>query len=476
MKSKNYLVLLCLLGLALASCTGNAALIKASEEGDIFKAETSIAQGANVNSRDRLGNTALHYAVARNHDPIIMLLAEYGADLNIPNSQGNTVLHTLLIENQAEEKTKNTLIQYFLGKRADINYQNNEGKSPFQLVLESKNWALLNQFFSFEQEPLLNFTLDRGDFKNITPLTFVMLEGKWDLAVFFLGKTPDINQIDGSGFNPLHLSLILGKLDFLQLTLEKGADINQKTIQGWTVLDLVLQSEKLTPGQKLEQAKKFLAYAVNPDNTDSENIPTLYWALRFADDKLLELLLSQENLLKEEYFNLSNPKNILPLLTKRKQTKFLNQFLNNLVISDENRFKFNGLALNLALAGNIEALKILSGKGLPLHQQKTLERISLLHAALINKNNPVILYLLNNGEFDLSQTIHHNSKMGYAGMAPLHLAILSENLESLNLLLKKNASIEQKVDSGPYQGKTPLELAELTKNRAIIRAIKNKMK
>lgn len=474
MKNNIFLVLICLL--ALISCTGNSALLKASQEGDIFKAETSIAQGANVNSRDRLGNTALHYAVAGNHDPIIMLLAEYGADLNIANYQGNTVLHTLLLENQAEEKVKNTLLQYFLGKRADINQKNQAGKSPFHLVLESKNWSLVNLFFSFEQEPELNFTLDRGDLKNITPLSFTMLEGKWDLAFFFLGKTPDINQLDGSGFSPLHLALILGKLDFLQLALEKGADINQKTVQGWTVLDLLIQSDKLSPAQKLEQAKKFLIFGVNPDNTDSEKIPTLYWALRFADDKLLELILSQENLLKDEYFNLSNPKSILPLLTKRKQTKFLNQFLNNLVISDENRFKLDDLTFYLTLTGNIEALKILSGKGLPLQQVKTSERISLLHAALIEKNSPVIRYLLDQVNFDLSQTVHAKSKKGFAGMSPLHLAILTENLEALNLLLRKNSDVRQKIESGPYQGKTPLELAELMKNKGIIRIIQNKMK
>ena len=51
-----------------------------------------IKANASVNTQDRKGNTALHYAVAYSYTPLAAYLVSHGADDSIPNVKGNTCL------------------------------------------------------------------------------------------------------------------------------------------------------------------------------------------------------------------------------------------------------------------------------------------------------------------------------------------------------------------------------------------------
>ena len=56
-------------------------------------ARVAIALGADVNAGDARGNTTLHHAVRQRFKPVITLLAEAGADLNVANDRGETPLN-----------------------------------------------------------------------------------------------------------------------------------------------------------------------------------------------------------------------------------------------------------------------------------------------------------------------------------------------------------------------------------------------
>jgi ankyrin repeat protein len=52
-------------------------------------AETLLQAGANVNTRDSLGKTALHYAAQYANMELIEVLLNYKANVNIEDSEGN---------------------------------------------------------------------------------------------------------------------------------------------------------------------------------------------------------------------------------------------------------------------------------------------------------------------------------------------------------------------------------------------------
>lgn len=55
-------------------------------------ARVALALGADVNASDARGNTTLHHAVRQGFEPVITLLAEAGADLNVSNDRDETPL------------------------------------------------------------------------------------------------------------------------------------------------------------------------------------------------------------------------------------------------------------------------------------------------------------------------------------------------------------------------------------------------
>ncbi|MGB6977010.1 MAG: ankyrin repeat domain-containing protein [Gammaproteobacteria bacterium] len=78
--------------------------------------------------------TALHYAAEKPLEKSIMVekLIDKGANLDLKNSEGNTVVHLLII-NKAPE-----LLDKVIAKRANINIINGEGNSPIHLALRHR--------------------------------------------------------------------------------------------------------------------------------------------------------------------------------------------------------------------------------------------------------------------------------------------------------------------------------------------------
>jgi len=71
---------------------GNTTLIIAAEAGDLVDMKALAAKGADLNLRNKRGETALRFAVANKHPDAVQLLIDLGADVNIADSQGITPL------------------------------------------------------------------------------------------------------------------------------------------------------------------------------------------------------------------------------------------------------------------------------------------------------------------------------------------------------------------------------------------------
>ncbi len=95
----------------------NDKLIAAAKNGDIKNVRELLANGADVDAKDKDGETALHWAACSGKVDIATFLIEKGADVDAKSNYGKTALHwaaffghvdfaKVLIENRADVNAK----------------------------------------------------------------------------------------------------------------------------------------------------------------------------------------------------------------------------------------------------------------------------------------------------------------------------------------------------------------------------------
>jgi hypothetical protein len=95
-----------------------------------------IQNTSSVNVKDNLGNTPLYYAFLYDEPHIVTLLQQKGADMNdinIVDSDGNTLLHNALLD---LNETSYRKIKFFLTYSPNLNIKNKEGKTPLDIAKE----------------------------------------------------------------------------------------------------------------------------------------------------------------------------------------------------------------------------------------------------------------------------------------------------------------------------------------------------
>ncbi|MBE9166049.1 ankyrin repeat domain-containing protein [Pleurocapsales cyanobacterium LEGE 06147] len=100
----------------------------------------AIKQGININATDKDGNTPLHYAES---PEIVKLLIKQGANISYRNILGKTPLHLAAIH-----KSYTYFLEELLEAGANINIKDNQGKTPLDYARSGKNERII-KFFKF---------------------------------------------------------------------------------------------------------------------------------------------------------------------------------------------------------------------------------------------------------------------------------------------------------------------------------------
>ena len=77
-------------------------LSKAARKGDRKGVETLLSEGANVNKKEKLGRTALHWSAINGHAAISKMLLKYGASVNEKDKYGSAPLHWSALKGHAD--------------------------------------------------------------------------------------------------------------------------------------------------------------------------------------------------------------------------------------------------------------------------------------------------------------------------------------------------------------------------------------
>ncbi len=194
-----------------------------------------LIKKVDVNSRDRFGKTALHYA-AQNGDVELMkeLLQVKGIETNAMEPYHATPLHL------AAEKGFLKIAQSLVKAGADVNQS-----SALNAPTISSSGAMNRRFLAQLRSGL---PLNR-DAKSHS----------------FIGKNQHYAALLTEGNTPLHFSSKNGFIELTELLLANGADVNAINRCGLTPLLYLLAHSNIEPQKQIEFAKLLLRHGADPN-------------------------------------------------------------------------------------------------------------------------------------------------------------------------------------------------------------------
>ena len=251
-------------------------LLIAASSGHKAMVELLLAKGADVNSRDGSGQTALHLAAKNGFQSVAEVLLANKADVNARDKNQDTPLH------QASAKGHSAMVAYLLAHQAEPNAQNKSGQTPAILATRAEQSETLNKLLAAGAKP------DIEDSDGRTPLSYAADNGHLDTVKALLAAKADQNA--GRGVLPLHLAVHGKNPAIMELLLDAGADANRVSPINWQFhlgnnFYGQNQANHVSPffvaiGERNADAVKLLLqHKADPNGTDPDGLPVILSAM-----------------------------------------------------------------------------------------------------------------------------------------------------------------------------------------------------
>lgn len=214
-------------------------LISAAGTGDVVRAKVLLAEGADVNVRNKAGESPLHKAAIQGHNEIVMLLID---------------------------------------NKADVNAQDKDGKSPLRGAAWAGHTNVVETLLAHGGD--VNVPTTSG----LTPLHSAAANGRKNIVDLLLAHGADVNAMTTNGLTPLHSAALMNSKDVVEVLLAHGANVNAQA-DGFTPLFLAVHK-----GYK-EVVKMLLAHGADV-NSSANTLTPLSGAAANGDKDMVELLLA----------------------------------------------------------------------------------------------------------------------------------------------------------------------------------------
>ncbi|CAA2984451.1 E3 ubiquitin- ligase XBAT33 [Olea europaea subsp. europaea] len=244
-------------------------LVSAARDGDFVEARMLLDCNPCLAKYSTFGglNSPLHFAAAKGHNEIVGLLLENGADVNSRNYCGQTALmqacrygHWEVVQTLLLFRCNVTRADYLSGRTA-LHFAAVNGhvrclrlavadfipSAPFESVNTQTNGDSSNTKSKHEQSGLSKFVNKAAD-GGITALHMAALNGYYDCVQLLLDLHADVSTVTfhygtsmdliGAGSTPLHYAACGGNLKCCQILVARGASCLALNCNGWLPLDI----------------------------------------------------------------------------------------------------------------------------------------------------------------------------------------------------------------------------------------------
>jgi len=227
------------------------------------------------------GATALHCAVVEGKKPIVMLLIEWGADVDAKAKGDSPWAHEVPLEQRGVDLAKTILpgVQQ-LARRMFL--QGDEWRS-FARRLQQQAEHGPSQFPCYAEEPAC-VPYDPG-WDGTTPLHWAAIRGRQEEVEVLLTNGASIEADDCLGQTPLIKAVVQNHRDIVDFLVRRGADVNTSDRFGRIALRIACELEY----------KELAAFLVNNGSdvnaTDQNGLTALHWVSPGGDTDAARLLL-----------------------------------------------------------------------------------------------------------------------------------------------------------------------------------------
>lgn len=103
-----------------------------NEDDDCKLAQILINNGADINTKDKSGNTPLHYCIYYKNYKLMKLLVNNGADVNVHDNNGRTPLHLAIASNFVKGRHEiDNYCNFLISNGADREIKDKNGETYF---------------------------------------------------------------------------------------------------------------------------------------------------------------------------------------------------------------------------------------------------------------------------------------------------------------------------------------------------------
>jgi ankyrin repeat protein len=207
-------------------------------------------------------------------------LLDRGANVNTTNESGQTALHIAAESRSIESlETRKTLVELLLAKGQPFETKDNDGMTPLQLTARSSD--------ELETQEVARILIGRGADEDILTATFL---GDLHCVASLLDKDPALVEscfVKG-GPRVLYWAALSDHYDIAKLLIARGANVKATATNGVTAL-----LGAVTGNNNSEMVSLLLDSGATPDVTDEEGNPLIMTAVGRSVNEVISLLIER---------------------------------------------------------------------------------------------------------------------------------------------------------------------------------------